>query len=1089
MSRMSSRRPNYRFAFDLGTHSIGWAVFEIDDKGALLCLVDAGVRIFDDSRDPKDAKPLGERRRIPRSARRRRDRFLQRRQKLMSMLLGFGLIPEDAKARKALAEVDPYHLRGEALDRPLAPHEIGRVLIHLNQRRGFKSNRKTDTDAGDEKGKIASAAERLEEKMKAANARTFGEFLWQRHRGPDGKASPRNRQPVRIRLEGQGRDALYNFYPTRHMLESEFDAIMAAQRGYNPNILTDERIALLRNEIFFQRPLKTPKRGKCTFIPSEERLPRTLPSVEERVAYEAVNNLRFGVGVRIDTKLTGEQRDKIVGLLLEGKIVKLTRLRKVSGAPADAHFQFAAGEDKGLKDYVAESAKKLSAADAFGAAWHDFSLQRKDEIVGRLIGDEDDDSVRDWLITTQGLSPEAARKVTTLSFRVGTASLGKTANDAVLEQLRSADVPTYSDAVKRAGEARGEIWHHSDLDNPKPRDFLPYYAQVLERQVLPGSDAPGDNPYEAYHGKIANPTVHRCLRQLAKLTNALIRKYAKPTQVVIELARDLKLGEKQKDEHRKRNRKNREANDERKLEIEKQHIPVTADSLLRLRLYDEQARSDDGVALCPYSLKVIEREQVFSDLVEIDHILPYSRTLDDSPANKVLCFREANRDKRNRAPYEAFGPGSKGGNATQWAKIESYASTLAKNKSWRFSEDAMQRFENDERGFAERQLNETRYISRLARAYLATVAGRSNVYVTTGQLTAMLRRRWGLNQILRNHNQPEDEPARKVRDDHRHHAVDAIVIGAIDRGLLNEMSRRAGAYEGEGRNWRITEAAPDEPCSDYAETAKSIVRSIIVSRKPDHGKGGALHEETAYGIVHDEVEAALIGNLVTRKPVTALSAGEVDSVRDRPLREALQEAVAPFRDARGKVRDEKGFRAALQTFSEQRNEQDRRQGVRRVRIGKKQNDFVPVRDRRTGGVYKALIAGENHHMDIVQMREGDWQAFAATRFEVNQKDWRPPWERQKLGGKLVMRVHKGDVIAIEDRGAKRYMSVHRLSPSNNVLYLAEHFEGGSLGKRHNDGNDLFRWDFASVSSLKARKARLVHVDILGKVSVRRSNVG
>lgn len=1071
-----------RFAFDLGTHSIGWAVLEVDDRGVPISLIDCGVRIFDDSRDPKDQKPLGEQRRGPRGARRRRDRFVQRRRRLMEMLIGFGLLPADPKIRAALADVDPYRLRAEALDRALAPHEIGRVLLHLNQRRGFKSNRKSDGDDADDKGKIATAAERLETSMATADARTFGEFLWQRHRGPDGQSAPRKRQAVRIRLEGEGRDALYAFYPTRAMLEAEFDAIMAAQRPYHAGLLTDERIDLLRREIFFQRPLKAPKRGKCTFIPSEMRLPRALPSAEARIAYEAVNNLRFGVGVQVNTKLSGPQRDEVVQLLLQGSHVTRTKLRNITRAPADVRFQIAAGEADGFKDYVASSATKLAAEDAFGAAWHALPLERKDEIVWKLIGDDDDDTVRAWLIATQGLSPEAARKVSSLSFRPGTARLGPTANAAVLVQMMASDVPTPSEAVSRAGDARGEKWHHSDLDNPERRDLLPYYAQVLDRQVLPGTDAPGDDPLEAYHGRIANPTVHRCLRQLQKLVNALIRKHGRPAQVVIELARDLKLGEKQKDEHRRTNKRNRDANDARKAELDAAGTPITADSLLRLRLYEEQSRAGDGVALCPYSLKPIEREHLLSDLVEIDHILPYSRTLDDSPANKVVCFRQANRDKRKFSPHEVFGK------EANWTEIESRARLLPANKRWRFAEDAMRRFENEERNFADRQLHETRYISKLARAYLTVVAGKGNVYVTTGQLTAMLRRRWYLNAILRGDNLPEDEPARKVRDDHRHHVVDAIVVGAIDRPLLNEMARRAGAYEGEGRDWRITDAAPDEPFPNYAETASRLVRGIIVSRKPDHGTGGALHEETAYGIVRDEAEAAVIGNLVTRKPVTALSANEVDSVRDPVLRGELQGAVAEFRDDKSKVRDEKGFKTALKAFADERGWRGREQGVRRVRIGKVQKEFVPIKNRSSAVVYKALIAGENHHIDIVQMRDGSWQAFPATRFEVNQKDWRPRWEREKVGGKLVMRVHKGDVISVEDNGHTRYMTVHRLSPSNNVLYLADHFEGGALGKRHDDRSDLFRWEFANIGGLKARRARLVHVDILGKISVQPSNV-
>ncbi len=122
------------------------------------------------------------------------------------------------------------------------------------------------------------------------------------------------------------------------------------------------------------------------------------------------------------------------------------------------------------------------------------------------------------------------------------------------------------------------------------------------------------------------------------------------------------------------------------------------------------------------------------------------------------------------------------------------------------------------------------------------------------------------------------------------------------------------------------------------------------------------------------------------------------------------------------------------------------------------------------------------------MRDGSWRGFAATVFEVNQKDYRPVWERDKLGGKLVMRLHKGDAIEVEHNGMRRIMTVHRLSPSNNVIYLAEHFEGGKLASRHADHNDLFRWNFASIGKLKERGARAVHIDILGQMHYRPSNV-
>ena len=114
--------------------------------------------------------------------------------------------------------------------------------------------------------------------------------------------------------------------------------------------------------------------------------------------------------------------------------------------------------------------------------------------------------------------------------------------------------------------------------------------------------------------------------------------------------------------------------------------------------------------------------------------------------------------------------------------------------------------------------------------------------------------------------------------------------------------------------------------------------------------------------------------------------------------------------------------------------------------------------------------------------------FRGDGVDVNQKDWRPRWERDKVGGKLVMRIHKGDMIEFEDGCGQRCIkTVHRLSPSNNVLYLASHNEGGELGKRHDDKDDPFRWDFANIGGLKKRNARKVSIDEIGRLRLCRSN--
>src|SRR5690606_4283638 len=99
-----------RFAFHMGTNSIGWADYRLDDhKPPRPCeLVDCGVRLFSDGRNPKDGQSLAAMRRTPRAARRRRDRFLQRRTWLIALLVRHGLMPADEDERKALRDLDVY---------------------------------------------------------------------------------------------------------------------------------------------------------------------------------------------------------------------------------------------------------------------------------------------------------------------------------------------------------------------------------------------------------------------------------------------------------------------------------------------------------------------------------------------------------------------------------------------------------------------------------------------------------------------------------------------------------------------------------------------------------------------------------------------------------------------------------------------------------------------------------------------------------------------------------------------------------------------------------------------------------------------
>jgi len=235
----------YRLGLDLGSNSLGWFAVQLDAEGAPCGLLDAGVRILtpndEAGRDPKSKQSLAANRRAARAMRRRRDRFLRRQQRLMETLVESALMPSDRAARKALERLDPYWLRAAALDQKLQPHELGRAIFHLNQRRGFRSNR--IADAGDqEKGATKQGMRALEDALRDSGARTLGEYLAGRHRRDrngsrlkDG-AGHTEPQAVRFRPRAQGTATLYDLYPRRDMVERELEAIWRAQAPHHPQL-------------------------------------------------------------------------------------------------------------------------------------------------------------------------------------------------------------------------------------------------------------------------------------------------------------------------------------------------------------------------------------------------------------------------------------------------------------------------------------------------------------------------------------------------------------------------------------------------------------------------------------------------------------------------------------------------------------------------------------------------------------------------------------------------------------------------------------------------------------------------------------
>lgn len=1063
-----------RLGLDIGTNSIGWWLYRtVDNK--ITEVIDGGCRIFSDGREPaaefRVGKPLAVKRREARSQRRRRDRYLRRKAALLKRMAAAGLMPTDPAEAKALEVLDPYALRAEGLDRALPITHFGRALFHLNQRRGFKSNRKTDR-GDNESGKIKDATARLDQAMLAKGARTYGEFLHMRRAAaPDPKSVPsvRTRLSVARRDNADKEEAGYDFYPDRRHLSEEFDKLWTAQARNAPDILTEDLRDEIATIIFHQRPLKTPEVGLCLFT-DERRIPSAHPLNQRRILLETVNNLKVAARGDPARKLTLEERDQIVHALdnkahtksLSGMSMKLKALGKVIKLRPEQSFTLeTANRDAIACDPVRAS---LSHPNCFGARWSTLDSDGQWDVVQRIRAVQSDmeyDDLVHWLMDTHGLDRHHANDTAKATLPEGYGRLGPTATVRILAALEY-DVTTYSAAVAACG------WHHSDGRTGEVLDNLPYYGEILERHVIPGTYDPKDDDVVRY-GRITNPTVHIGLNQLRRLVNRIITVYGRPDEIVVELARDLKLSEDQKRDVQRDIKKNTDAAIARGVKLEELGVPNTGANRMVLRLWEDLG-DDVMTRNCPYTGKRISAGMLFDGSCDVDHILPYSRTLDDGFANRTLCLKEANRQKAKKTPWEAWG------DTDQWEAIAANLKNLRDNKAWRFAPDAIERFEG-ENDFSARALKDTQYLSRIARAYLDALYdggdGKSHVWVVPGRLTEMLRRHWGLNGLTALTDSDAQTVKAKNRTDHRHHAIDAAVVAATDRGLIKRIADMARRDELNGAE-EIARSVPP-PWKGFRDDIGAQVARIIVSHRADHGRidhaarksgrdstSGPLHEATALSII-DESEVAV------RMPFASVTAAQLEVggrsgwIRDPQLRHALTVAT--------KNKEGKAFEAALAEFAAKDGPYKR---LRRVRIVKPMVSAARV-EVPAGSPIKAYQGGSNHRFEVWRLPDGKIEHHVVSTFNAHQDRL----SRPHPAAKRLHRLTKGDLVRLEESKFGPVVARVEKFNSKGMIELVPHNESNASDRYRKLKEDLYI-RLGAASLIKA-KARRVFVDEMGRL--------
>ncbi len=1006
---------------DLGTNSLGWSIIRLVD-GEPAKLIRAGVRVFDagmdDSKGPGREESRNKARRDARSHRRQLWRHQRRLLKLGRMLQRFGLLPagdlsqpdarqdffnrldseilqsawfsekEKSGNYPAPRQVMAYILRAAALDESLEPHYFGRALYHLAQRRGFLSNRKQAAKKDDDEGAVKEGIAEIRKAMQEKQARTLGDYF--------SRLSPLGE---RIRCH----------WTAREMYQTEFDAIWTAQATHHPSLLTPAAKKEIDRAIFFQRPLWfDPKTiGQCELEPGQRRAPAYSLLAQRFRLLQKVNDLQIELPGELPRFLAPEERAKLSDTLeLQGDLSfhkgrkvngrAISSVRDLLGLPKTVTFNL----QRGGEAKIPGNRTTAQFHSVFGERWLEMSAVEHDKAIMDILSVQKPETLKHRALEHWKLEGDAAENFCKISLEPDYVNYSRR---AILKLL-----PLLEQGIPLA-TARLQAY---------PQSFASGEPQAL----LP--------PVEKALAEIRNPAVTRSLSELRKVTNAIVRQYGKPTQIHIELARDLKKSKKQREAASENNRRNEKARAEAANRIIKDagiKEPKPEDK--RKFLLAEECRWQ-----CPYTGKSISMAALFGPEAQFDieHIIPFSQSMDNSFMNLTLCYVPENRSvKGNRTPYQSY--------SSDTAKYEPIlqrvknfagerSTVAAKLKRFMLNDEELEAYLEE---FRNRQLNDTAYATRLAKRYLGLLYGgevdnqnRRRVFARSGRATSDFRALWKLNGILNDGPTNGGGRVEKTRTDHRHHAVDAVVIGLANDSMIQRLSRAAQvAPELHRRLFGPLEG----PWPNFVATVREEVARITASHRPNRKVSGALHEETVYsralpipGASEGQKPAPRV-----RKPLERITKSEVEDIADPKVREMVQKKLA---DLGG---DPKKFSVAenLPYFE---TTDGRRIPIKSVRVIKKTPTFALGAGRRQ----RFVTSESNHHLEIFAEldefgEEVEWDGVVVPLAEACKRlRAKVPVVQKDFGAhrQFKFSLVAGDVVQFDDgRGGRRLLVVRAMS--------------------------------------------------------------
>jgi CRISPR-associated endonuclease Csn1 len=982
---------------DLGTNSIGWALLE-ETEGKLTKIIGLGSRIFIKAVEEKTPTPKNVKRRNARLTRRILQRRARRKLRMLNYLITLKLLPPELTNNPTPELIlntlgNPYQLRAKALDNALTPFELGRVFLHLVQRRGFLSNRKTllgdmaddpdvldvlaelegedDTSSESAKEETAFKADisKLKNTITESGFRTLGEYL----------ASLGHHDCKRNRKTDGG-----HLRTDRQMYRDELELIWQQQKQHH-SVLTDAVKDEIEQIIFYQRPLKlrSDRIGKCSLEPAKNRAKLAWLESQRFRYRQDINNLQyFDPYTEKSLSLNDQDKQKLIKLFENTQNVSFAAIKKTLGLDKSYEFNLENGTKK-LKGNITacEIRKQLP-------EWDSFEDNKQRALVEDLLTITKKSVLKNRLVKHWGFSPNTAVQLCLLEFEPGDGNLSLKAINKLLPFLQQGQI--YSDARVSAG----------------------YGYEVKDIALTDKLGIPPELP---------NPIVQKALHELRRLINAIIVEYGKPDAIRVEMARDLEMNTKRYQDFIKQQNKNTKANDEAEEKYKQQaqlspHLklskyPSKTDKL-KYRLWQDQKQ------LCAYSGKTIGISELFSANIEIDHIWPYSLSLDDSYMNKVVCYVKENRNKGQRTPIDAFG-------GEQWNQI-----TQAISRWDRSLKSKRDRFftltaELQQRDFISNQLNDTRYISKVAQTYLKELG--ADISVNKGTTTAWLRHIWDLNDLI-------GETDKKERTDHRHHAIDAVVIACVDRRLYQTLVKTAQDLERRQSELNMKDIHIDPPWLDLREDLQQQLDGIIIAHAPQLKLSGELHEVTGAGFIEG------IGN-VNRKDLDG-GFTQVEKIIDPIVKDIVAQHLQDYGN-----NPKQAFAEGVTVLHK-----DGLTPIKRVRVlqskttlAKLEKSKFGARDKQ-GKVFKWLAYGNLHHVEIIKHKEtGSYSGQFVTMMEASHRVKGINMPRQPIiktdhgaDYEFVMALHINDLVSVGKDGQMVFYRVQVLDSANKRISMRLH---------------------------------------------------